>query len=527
MAIALAQSGQTFVLGTAAAHLYVVNDVLLRYLSPQLPPVQASSAVVEAQLDLPPGALVSRASATIGAAAPGTAHIGDVATVRAAAGDPNAAATQLTVDFGALRTVTGVTAPAAISSVAPWNGTGFRRCEDVHGRRDNGHVSRAAGRAADADARQFRVAGRAGGQRAGPDPDAAHHLELLVNGARAAFGRGRPTGDDDAYTEEIDITAAVQAAVDADALPVGVTLRAAVAARLSLQPAFEFLNTFRATFPEGAARAVEAPGEGDYKLAVPLPAEAAEWDIHEVQALVSGRRRPSARCRRSARGSADASLALDAEHAVVVGLPATALAARVADRAATAAAGRRARRRAGRHRAGRCRRRARRSDPGRPARAGHARRGRRCARVDDAAGRQAARSRRGRARVGRVAARARAGRLAARGGRGRAAHRRRCGGGRRAAPTGRCRRFRTSPPRQPRCAWSARRRPTRRSGPSTRASSARPRPSRSRRRRMACWRRCGRRRPVTGTFADGALQLRVTASAPGSYSFSEVRVAYT
>ena len=66
-----------------------------------------------------------------------------------------------------------------------------------------------------------------------------------------------------------------------------VVLRSSVPGQLALGAVLDIQPTFGVLFPEGATRTVEAPEEGAYRGGAAAPAEAADWQIHEVQATVS------------------------------------------------------------------------------------------------------------------------------------------------------------------------------------------------------------------------------------------------
>src|SRR5262245_63480516 len=89
----------------------VLAPVIVGTVGYYLPPIIVSfvatpssgEAVVE--LAAPVGAVVTQVNATITADAPGRTNIGGIATVRASAGEPTSASTELVVDFGGLRPV--------------------------------------------------------------------------------------------------------------------------------------------------------------------------------------------------------------------------------------------------------------------------------------------------------------------------------------------------------------------------------------------------------------------------------------
>ena len=280
--------------------------------------VNKSVAALDLPLtDLPPEALVRQAIVTMRALAPGETGIRDVAQVRVAAGDA-AESTALVVDFGAMRTVAGISAPAGITRVQPWLGTQFGDDVEPLG--------------GDSTARTFpevqaeRLLVTLGGALT-PDeladgsvtiPKPPPDLELQVNGVRTVFRSG-PAAP---AAEEVDVTAAVQAAVDAGAVPVLLTLRAAVPGVLELDASLDFLRTQAVVFPEGVARVLETDAEGDAQLALPLAGDTSAWKVHEVQMTVTGRPAPERVLPPVGPDPSDeAELVLDADRSVVAGLP--------------------------------------------------------------------------------------------------------------------------------------------------------------------------------------------------------------
>jgi hypothetical protein len=286
-----------------------------------------AAATVSQTQSLPAGAIVQRAVYTVTARPAGLVTIGSVAQVRAGAGG------DFVVDFQGMRTVERVHAPIAITQIRPWAGTQFanasivpdnastdKQFTEVQTERLLVHFSGSLG--ADDLA--------ANGSVAVLSPPA--DLELLVNGTRAWFNAGpaKPTGeagDPSAFVAAVDLTAAVRAAVatapaGAENVDVEVVLRSSVPGQLAISAALEFQRTFAVVFPEGVTRALEAPEEGAYEVALPLPSEAADWQVHEIQATVSATLPlPRVLPPDGPELSTDAQLLLDADHAVLVGLP--------------------------------------------------------------------------------------------------------------------------------------------------------------------------------------------------------------
>jgi hypothetical protein len=279
---------------------------------------------------LPAGAIVRRATTTVTAGPAGYVTIGGVAQVRDSSG------ADLVVDFQGMRTVGRFTAPVAFSSVRPWVGTQFAGSSQVDATRADQSfteiqterllVSFAGFLAADDLAAHGSVSVLT------PPAD----LELLVNGTRAWFNAGpaKPGGDPDdpsAYRTTVDLTdavvAAVAAAPAAQPVEVEIVLRSSVPGRLAFQAPIVFQRTHVVTFPEGSTRVVDAEEEGVYPVPLPLPDEAAGWSIHEVQTTVSGSLPPLRVLEPDGpTPSEGAHLVLDADHAVLVGLPPAGLA---------------------------------------------------------------------------------------------------------------------------------------------------------------------------------------------------------
>lgn len=293
--------------------------------------IETSATQVVTDLLLPPGAVVTQVLVRITADAPGVTTIGGIATVRAAAGDPTEAAEALVIDFGTLRTVAAVAAPVAITSVAPWLGTTFGDAIDL--------VRSLDGRDATfTELQTERLLVTLASAR--PPADVARDglvitttppadLELLV-GARRVFVRAGPAPA--AFTTDVDVTAEVQAVVDAGGivdedgnLPVRVTLSARVPGDLGLsvpEPP-RFLRTTQVDFP-GPSAPVLFADEGLVSLPVPLPPEAGDWTIHRVIVTVAADDPGPVRVLPNVGPgvSGDAELVLDPDRRLVVRLPA-------------------------------------------------------------------------------------------------------------------------------------------------------------------------------------------------------------
>ena len=383
-------------------------------------PGVATAAATQTQ-SLPAGAIVQSAVYTVTARPAGVVTIGTVAQVREGNGE-------LVVDFQGMRTVDRLQAPVAITSIRPWAGTQFssrslisngsgavQRFTEVQTERLLVQFSGALG--------EEDLAANGSVSVLSPPAD----LELLVNGTRAWFNAGpaKPSGvgrrsdcvRDDRRPDRPRPRRRRGRSPGAESVAVEVVLRSSVPGQLALGAVLDIQPTFGVLFPEGATRTVEAPEEGAYEVALPLPAEAADWQIHEVQATVSATLPlPRVLPPDGPELSADAQLLLDADHAVLVGLPPAGLAplATLAGIRLPIGVGAEGAELAGVLRA---------DDggvpgepvPGGPVRAGHPARGRaRPARLDDPAAREGAQAGAGGATLGGAAARARQRQLAAR-----------------------------------------------------------------------------------------------------------------
>lgn len=251
-----------------------------------------AAAEVATPLPVPAGAVVTEARLHVTAAAPANATpAGGIAAVRAAAGAPASTSTEIVVDFGVMRTVSGIRAPAGILSIAAWRGTSFDQW--VYGddtpstsvsftevQTERLLVTMASGVVPATFAEQAVVTTTT------PPAD----LELLVGGERVWTRPGPvPAG----FGEDVDVTVALQAAVDrggADAsgvVAVPVVLRSRVPGALGLDLAapIGYLRTHTVAFPDRTTtRALSE--EGELTVPLPLPPEAAGWIVHRVLATV-------------------------------------------------------------------------------------------------------------------------------------------------------------------------------------------------------------------------------------------------
>jgi hypothetical protein len=262
-------------------------------LLPFVPVFLTSASGYEATQDLtlPAGAVVTKAAFTIAGSAPAFATpVGDIATVRAAAGAPTASSDRLVVDFGVLRTVSSVNAPVDVSAVSGWRGTQFDMfvaegsgsgyVEFTEVQTERLLVYLASSVSPSSFAEHARVTTTT------PPAD----LELLVAGTRA-WNRAGPVPE--GFSEDVDVTAALQAALDAGTpgadglIHVPVTLRARVPGtlELSLAEPVSYLRTHTVAFGAPAMRTFGE--EGELIVPLPLPDDAAGWIVHRVLVTVT------------------------------------------------------------------------------------------------------------------------------------------------------------------------------------------------------------------------------------------------
>jgi hypothetical protein len=244
----------------------------------------ASGYEVSETLSLPAGAVLTKALFEVAGRPPAfQTPVGGIATVRASSGPASSASSELVVDFGVLRTVSSVSAPKDIAYVVGWQGTRFE-------------LGVAEGSSSYLEFTEVQTERLLIGLESPVSPsDMAEDgkvttstppadLELLVAGARA-WTRPGPTPE--GFSEQVDVTAALQTAVDAatpDAdgnISVPVTLRARVPGDLQLglaQP-LAYLRTHAVAFGGPTVRSF--PEEGELELPLPLP-DASGWTVHRV-----------------------------------------------------------------------------------------------------------------------------------------------------------------------------------------------------------------------------------------------------
>jgi len=293
--------------------------------------VEVSTSQVAMELLVAPGAIVTQAVARVTADAPGTTNIGGIATVRAAAGEPASSSTQLVVDFGTLRTVSALAASTAIDGVTPWVGTRFDG--EVDGflsslsRHELSFTELQTERLLiDLATAQSPADLAASGLVTTTTPPA--DLELRVGATRVWFRPGPAPGG---FSEDVDVTSAVQAVVDAGGVPgadgnlaVSLVLSARVPGELGLALPEEprFLRTLTVDFP-GTTTRIAFPEEGVADVVVPVPADVVAATIHRVVATVAAEDRGPLRVLPPVDPiiSTDAELVLDPDRRLVAKLP--------------------------------------------------------------------------------------------------------------------------------------------------------------------------------------------------------------
>ena len=316
----------------------VAAPVVITGVGIYLPPIMISLAAtpssgeVVVDLAVPLGAVVTQVNATVTADAPGRTNIGGIATVRASAGEPASSSTELVVDFGTLRTVSSIEVPgtATVSTITPWIGTkfdgvvtivasGWVDFQEVQTERLLVNLSSSVSPATMA----------ADGKVTTTTPPS--DLELMVGATRAWL---RPGSAPAGFTETVDITTAVQAAVDAgtpldDAgnVSVRLVLKARVPGDIGLAIGeTRYLRTHTVDFP-GPTTTVRFDEEGRQLAPLPLPTGHETWLVHQVLATVAAEDTGPRRVLRpiGPTPSSTAELMLDADRRLCVRLPDAAL----------------------------------------------------------------------------------------------------------------------------------------------------------------------------------------------------------
>ena len=278
--------GQGVVFGAG----FVLDDFIIPIISFEA----ISEAGYETSQDvvLPAGAVVTQALLEVSAGPPPTATtVGGIATVRAAQGAPASSASAIVVDFGVLRTVSSVSAPREVKRIDAWrgtqfdqdvvtksNGTGLATFTEVQTERLLVTLATSVSPASFADDATVTTTT--------PPAD----LALLVGGAQAYARPGAVPQD---FSEQVDVTAALQAALDAATpgtdgnVTVPVVLRARVPGTLGLDLAqpIGYLRTHSVSFP-GDTTTRSLDSEGLVEVVLPLPDDAEGWIVHRVLATV-------------------------------------------------------------------------------------------------------------------------------------------------------------------------------------------------------------------------------------------------
>lgn len=276
---------------------------------------------VASTLDVPAGAVVDLAVVRVAASSPNRTPIGGVATIRAAAGDPEASSSTMIIDFGVMRNVSALEGPVSIKKIAPWLGTSF---EDV----DELETPATAVGVQELLTERLLVAFS---QSVTAADVAIEHvttstvpadLELLVAGTRAWFHQGSVSAG---FAQEVDITSQVQEAVAAGTSPVPVVLTSRVPGHLELSPVGEvqFLSTHVVQFGQGDTTSVDASAEGIVDVPLPLPPSGASWSIHRlVSTVIAEDRGPERVLPAVGPGTPDkVELTLDADRRLAVRIP--------------------------------------------------------------------------------------------------------------------------------------------------------------------------------------------------------------
>ena len=246
-----------------------------------------TEAAAELEVVAPLGqrAVVIDGQVTVTARPAGTTTIGDVATVRAASGDPAGSSTQLVVDFGGMRTVSALGAPdgSSITGLEVWLGTAFSGEDLTDGNAEFQQFQEVQTErllvTLDDTTAPAELAEDGIVTTSTPPAD----LELLVGGRRSW---SRPGAVPAGFEETVAIKADLQAAVDAGMADVPIVLRSRVPGQLSATPEVSFLRTYAVAFPDGADHIVDVAEEGVVVVPLPLPPEASGWSVARVEASV-------------------------------------------------------------------------------------------------------------------------------------------------------------------------------------------------------------------------------------------------
>ena len=331
-------SGTELIVGTPVLTATEITGTYFAFLG--LPTISrtdvvASSSSVSTSLLIPLGVVLTQVRVHIEAGAPGATSIGGIATVRASAGEPDTVTSELVLDFGTLRTVSALAVPTgvSISKITPWVGTKF-----------DGTVTLSPSSGSAVTFTELQTERLLVDLTGNISPDVLASdglvttmtppadLEVTVAGSRVWFRAGPvPAG----FTNDVDITAAAQAAVDAATVGdqdgnvvvlVALTARVPGDLDLSLPEEPRFLRTHVVAFP-GQTVPVPFVEEGVTDVALPLPSDAATWTIHRVVATAVPRDPGSHRVLPPDGPpiSSEADLLLDPDRRLVARLPRSAL----------------------------------------------------------------------------------------------------------------------------------------------------------------------------------------------------------
>lgn len=266
---------------------------MLAALQPVATGSPAVSAVVEQELELPPNALVRKATFTVRAEAAGKSPVGQVSLIR------SAGTMSVLIDFQGMRTVagidlTGMTTSPGIISVKPWVGTQFSPQPMAGSGKAVFTFTEVKTERLLVDLDKTVQLSEIAEKGFVSLPARPVELELWVNDLRAWSSLGPavpgvPPAVGSSFVANVDLTSAVQAAVRTGVLPVRVSLRSSEPGRLALEStALDFLNVHE-VFSNEEARLVELDSEGEHVVKLPLRGdEGAAWTISSVELTISG-----------------------------------------------------------------------------------------------------------------------------------------------------------------------------------------------------------------------------------------------
>jgi len=294
------------------------------------------ASAVEHTVELRPGAIVTSVVATVTASArPRTVPLGEVAQVTSDSAEPMTAPAQcIIVEFGSPRVI------SSLSSDLRWDRLNSPDVSPsiVVPETPGGYLSKSLDPPATVSVLQISFQEAVAPARAATSTTVVvdippADLEILANNSRAwgLPGLAEPTSPSGAaiagatpsqFTATVDVTRALQDEVAAGRVPVRVLLRSRTPGNLTLSLKSTFHQVHQVAFPEGPGHSVEASAEGDIAVDLPLPPEAARWTVVGVDTILSAQ--AGADRVLPATGpdlSPDASLVVDPDRALTVGLP--------------------------------------------------------------------------------------------------------------------------------------------------------------------------------------------------------------